>query len=387
MPTVSRPDMISTVTDTTNIKYNISSVIDQLSPTDVPLLTRIGRDSLKFPCDQVKHEWLEDELNPRETTLDGAYTAGSGTLTVASGAGKYFMVDDILMIGNNILRIINGPPDSDTFIVTGGLGSTTDANASNGATVKRIGHAAQEGGVARMDSPKTDLVRPYNYTQILKKWTVVTGTMEVIKRYGYASERAYQEAKKMKELAIDLELLLLYGARSYAAGPPRKSTMGGLAHYILYPGISGNWDTVYDANGAEITETMLNDRLQAIWEEGGRPDLMLVNGYNKRVITKWATPRIRTDRNERMAGASVGYYESDFGTLEIVLDRWLTAGHVPLLDSSQIGIGPLQGRSFSSRKLPQLGDYVQTEILGEYTMEVHKGAQAHGWIYNTATSG
>ena len=56
-PTVKR-EMISTVTDTINIKLDISDVIDFLSPWDTPLLDMIGKDSLQQDCTQVKHEWL-----------------------------------------------------------------------------------------------------------------------------------------------------------------------------------------------------------------------------------------------------------------------------------------------------------------------------------------
>lgn len=386
MPTVQRPQAISTVTDVTNIRINISDVIDLLSPSDTPMLTLIGRNSLRFPCDQIKHEWLEDELKPRVTTLDGAYTAGSGTLTVASGAGKYYTVDDLLLIGDNVLQVLSGPPSSDTFVVVGGMGGSTDASAADGATVTKIASALAEGSVSRYDATKVALAKPYNYTQIMRDQCVITGTMDVIKRYGYVSERAYQEEKILRQLAIDLEHELLYGVRSYDAGPPRRSTMGGLFEYILLAGKTNSWSTIQNAASAQLTEDMLNDTLQAIWEEGGQPDAIFVNGFNKRVITTWATPRIRTDRDERMAGASIGTYESEFGTLGIYLNRWLRASDVPILTTADIGIGPLNGRDFSSRELPSLGDYVQTEVLGEYTMEVHRASMAHGWIYNTATS-
>lgn len=385
-PTVSREQWISTVTDVTNIKLNISEVIDFLSPTEVPLLTLIGKDSLHFPCDQVKHEWLEDELAPRATTLAVAYTAGTGTMTVPTAAARYFAVKDLIMIGDNVLQILAGPPDSATFTVIGGVGGSTDAAGASGASVTRIASALQEGAVSRVDSSKVHLVKPYNYTQILRDQTIISGTMNVIKRYGYVSERAYQEEKVLKKLAIDMEYSLLFGVRSYDAGPPRVSTMGGLFEYVFLAGVSGGWDTVVDNGGAEINETSLNNVLQQIWEQGGLPDTILVNGFNQRVITRWATPRIRTERNERMAGAHIGTYESDFGTLDIVLNRWLRASDMPVITRADLGIGPLNGRAFSSRIVPSLGDYIQTEVLGEYTMEVHRPAMAHGWLYDTATS-
>lgn len=57
MTTLYRQQAITTVTDVTNIRYNISEVIDLLSPTETPLLSWLGYDSLSFPCTQIKHEW------------------------------------------------------------------------------------------------------------------------------------------------------------------------------------------------------------------------------------------------------------------------------------------------------------------------------------------
>jgi len=68
--------VISTVTDDTNIIRDVSDVIDFLSPWDTPFLDMVGKDSLRDECEQVKHEWLEDELEGRSGTLLSAYVAG-----------------------------------------------------------------------------------------------------------------------------------------------------------------------------------------------------------------------------------------------------------------------------------------------------------------------
>ena len=382
MPTITR-GMITTVTDETNIKLDISEAIDFLSPFDTPFLDMVGRDSLHAPCTQVKHEWLEDELRPRSGTLSAAYTAADGSLELDTDEGKYLLPEDVILVDDIVFRVVSGAPDSDTLVVTVIAG--TDASILNGATWRKVSHAAQEGGSARNDMSKVHIVKPYNYTQILKDWAIVTGTMEVIDRYGYASERAYQEEKILKQQAIDLEFSLIYGARSYEAGPPRKSTMGGLFKYVFLDGITNSWDTLQDLNGAALTETYLNNTLEEMWKLGANPDFILLNGVNKRRVTSWASPRIRTAQSERTAGASIGTYESDFGVLDIVLDRHLRGTDVIIGTRGQMGIGPLTGRQFTSKMLPTTADAVWYEILGEYTMEVHRPGIDFGWIYNTST--
>jgi hypothetical protein len=381
-PTVTR-GIISTVTDTTNIKRDIDEAIDFLSPFDVPVHDMVGRNSLRSPCTQIQHEWMEDELEPRSGTLLAAYTAGSGQMTLNTDEGKYLIPDDLILLGNVVFRVTGGAPDSDTILVA--VVGGTDTNFAVSSEWRKIAHSAQEGGLARDEGTKTHIVMPYNYTQILKDWCVVTGTMEVIDRYGYANERAYQEAKVLKRLAIDLEFNILYGVRSYDEGPPRKSTMGGMMHYILLPGITEGWPTVSNLAGGDLTEDVLNGVLQEMWAKGGNPDFILVNGTNKRRITAWATPRIRTDRTERTAGAAVGMFESDFGVLDIVLDRHLRPSDVIIGTRGQVGLGPLNGRAFSSKMLPSTMDGTWYEILGEYTMEVHKPEIDFGWLYNTST--
>ena len=383
---------IDTVTDETNIIKDISEAIDFLSPFDVPFLDMVGRDSLSNPATQVKHEWLEDQLAARSGTLNAAYVAGSGELELSTDEGKALIPDDIIRVEDTddaaitiVFRVAGGAPDSDTLVVSR-IGGSADEAMGNGSYWEKVSHAAQEGGEARADMIKTELGNPHNFTQIIKDWAYVSGTMRVIRRYGYVSERAYQEEKILRRLAIDLEKAVLYGVRSYTKGPPRKSTMGGLAHYVLYPGITNSWSTVLNAGGAALSENTLNNVLQEIYNNGGNPDFIVVNGTNKRYMTSWGIPRIRTDREIRTAGASIGVYESDFAVLDILLDRWIRPGDVVIGSRGAMGLGPLEGRSFSSRLLPVTGDYDRFEVLGEYTMEVHRSQIDWGWIYNTATT-
>lgn len=379
-PTVKR-EILQTTTDTTNIRIDISEMIDFLSPFETPFLNMVGRDSLRDPCTQVKHEWMSDQDNPRAGTLASAYTAGSHVLTLTSGQAKYLFVDDLILVDNIVFQVVTLPTTGDVIVVR--LIAGTDAAIASGAEWRLLSHAAPEAGSARAEQKKTVIARTYNYTQILKDYAIISGTMDVIKRYGYVSERAYQEQKILRKQAMDLEQSLLYGVMSYEEGPPRRSTMGGLFHYVFLDGITNSWDTIVNASGAAFDEKMLNDELQTMWELGAMPNFIMVNGTNKRRISSWGKPFIRTERGERTFGASIGVYESDFGMLDIVLNRNLRPSDIVIGDASQIGIGPLEGRQFTSRELPATIDGRWFEVLGEMTMEVHRPNVDFGWIYNT----
>jgi len=74
--------------------------------------------------------------NAAATTLASNYTAGSGTLAVASATGYPTTGNFRIIVGTNILLVtaVSGT----TFTVTGGQEGTTDANASSGAAVTPI---------------------------------------------------------------------------------------------------------------------------------------------------------------------------------------------------------------------------------------------------------
>jgi len=375
--------MIGTYTDTlSNVKLDVSEAIDQLSPRDTPLLDIVGKSSLRTPCTQITHTWLEDEDLPRTLTLATAYTAGDGFLDVTSGHENRCRPDDILVIGRNVFRILSGPPTNTTYIVEAGLGSSTDANAAAGATATRLAHAAVEGATARTDVVKIVVGSRYNHPQILKDWTLVTGTMEQTDRYGYASERSYAEGKVLAQLMIDFEKSLLYGARSLnTGGSQRWSSMGGLAEFVLYPGITNSWVTVIDGSGG-LTETQFNDVMQEVYDIGGMVDTVLCTSAHKRTINGWASPRIRTVRDERTGGDFIDYYESDTGTVQLVKNRWLTSTDMIFFQKGQLGLGPYTGRQMSSRPLSTTADGTWYELFGEYTIEVHRPTRDFAWLYD-----
>ena len=376
--------MIGTYTEiSVNVKLDISDAIDQLSPRDTPLLNIVGKSSLKSPCTQITHTWLEDQDKPRTFTLATAYTVGDGVLDVTAGHENRCLPDDIVVIGRNVFRIMSGPPASGMYVVEAGLGSSTDADAAAGATATRLAHAAMEGATARTDVVKIVIGSRYNHPQILKDWTLVTGTMEVTDRYGYANERSYAEEKLLAQLMIDFEHTLLYGARSLnTGGAQRWSTMGGLAEFVMYPGITNDWATVIDADGLALNETGFNDVMQEVYDIGGMVDTVLCTSAHKRVINGWASPRIRTVRDERTGGDFIDYYESDTGTVQLVKDRWLRNTDMVFFQKGQLGLGPYTGRQMSSRPLSTTADGVWYEVFGEYTIEVHRPTRDFAWVYD-----
>lgn len=401
----------------TGIKTDISDAIDEIDVTDTPLLSILGwaneagaaggADTLRFPCIQPKHQWLNDALVPASGAVNGVLDTSSATIgvtrhiTVASDTGEYYDIDDVLMINEGVY-IVTDARTSHTadLLAVKVLKAAAGAMAAATTPIYNLGKASTEAVLAsNFTFGSTSLGTDFNACQIFTDVVAMSGTAEATEMYGMPDPFQYQLDKKWKELIVRLEQAAHYGFRNHitttatfpltiGSDTSLNRRFGGLYDFVRYHG-STSLNLVNGASGA-LTEKMLNDLLQLLWAQGGHPDTILVGPWQKRVISQWITPNVRVQRTDRVAGVIVGQYESEFGTIDIVLDRYVHPADLICIQKEFLGIGPLRGngqsRAFTYEVLPKLGDLQSGEILGEYTMEVRNATKAHGWIYSLATS-
>jgi hypothetical protein len=186
-----------------------------------------------------------------------------------------------------------------------------------------------------------------------------------------------------------MEGAFIYGQRHATLNSDRY-TAGGLAYFVRDNATNATNGLYLTAAGAALTESMFNTLLENVWKQGGKPDTCFVNSTQKRYMNSWLTPYVRTERDNRVAGILTSQYESDFGTINIVLDRNVRQSDLIICSKDKLGIGPLKGngkdRSFFLETLPKTGDHERAQIIGEYTFEVRNNTQAHGWYAFLATS-
>lgn len=378
-------------------KLNVSEFIDAIDPREIPLLAMLGwnidgqvssgADSLAFPCFNTTHTWQNDQLIPSEGTLGSAYTSGGGTLTFTTGQGAYVKAGDYLKV-NDVVYVVTAV-STDSVDVTV-LDGSSDANAASGDAWYNLGTLRLDGAAWSGVYQSTDLSSTSNYTQIFHEEVAVSGTSESVEKFGITNEFDREFAKKFQEMLIRLEKAAIYSRKNSL--PADNSTLanvrrfGGLADFIRY----GSGTQVTDAAGAVLTEKMLVDVLENIWTAGGKPNMIMVGARQHRRISSWAAPYVRTQRTEDTVGVIVNQYMSDFGTLDIVLNRHVNPDDLIILSTEFIGIGPLSGngnsRAFFVQDIPVDGDRRKAAITGEYTMEVRNATQAHGWIHSLSTS-
>ena len=94
-------------------------------------------------------------------------------------------------------------------------------------------------------------------------------------------------------------------------------------------------------------------------------------------FTGRATPT--EDTKSKKIVASVSVYESDFGSLKIVPNRFMRSRDVLVLQSDMWAIAYLNGRKMVSTDLAKTGDSERAQILSEYAL-VSRNEKASGGV-------
>jgi len=230
--------------------------------------------------------------------------------------------------------------------------------------------------------------RSHNWTQITSYTFGISGTQLATSQYGLEDEYAYQLEKAMKIVKIMQEQILL-NSTSSTGGMGSTCATGARQMTGLVDCLTTNV-TTGSAGSCALTESTFNAHLQTIFEGGnGRPDIAFCGGFNKRRISSFATSNTRMldMTNATKLRNLVTVYESDFGTLEIVLDRWIGGGNdkgvIPTLQMDRFKIAYL--RKPFVNPLAVTGDSKEAQILTEYTFQYLNEASS-GKLSALATS-
>lgn len=256
-----------------------------------------------------------------------------------------------------------------------------------------------EGHVAEPKKSKAR-VRIGNYTQILEKTASVTGTQEKVDKAGVKSEMAYQVARRMKEIKMDLELILVgqftagsgLTALPQIAAPgsesdPRKMAsfatfMNSESYFGASAGVTaptGDGKTLPVPGAARpFSEDILTKALEQMWINGSTENLNALMGSKIRgQFSKFKESNTRYQGDSNTLNVSIDVYDGDFHTVTATPDRYSDKNSVFLIDPANVGIADL--RPIFSKDLAVTGDGMAKQIIWETTLKVNNPL-AHGVI-------
>ncbi len=356
----------------------ISDVISMIDPRDTPLLAKLGLDSArqKFMVNQngYKIELLEDELDPLETTANNGGEIGAADTSFVVTDASIFQDGHVILIDSEYMVVKSVNTTTDTVTIYSRSYGGTNATHDTAAVIQIVGMARLEGDDADYGG-LTDISAPYNYTSIFQKAIQVSGTLQAISQHGIDDEFMYQANKAVPHLLRLVERAAFHGVRAVGTASSPRS-MGGLGTFIT--------DNVVAAGGA-IAKAHVDSLMEEIIMDGGYPDLLVMNprvaNDLRSLLDSSSFVRVSQDEN-KLGVDAIERVMTQYGELELVMDRWCPTDTAFVLQSDKAGFYAL--RNFEGYALARSGDSVKGEVVGEFSLLVAND-KAHGKITGITT--
>ena len=364
---------VTTYDLTVGEKIDIDELIYLISPVDSPMINGIASDGKQIlassGCTETTFKWMDEEiLLPRAAA--SAVNSSSGTsmtaITVTAADSYKFQVGDLVSVmdeggaqHNAVLRITAINNSTGVLTVAGWMGHVNQTAIAVGDIVTCLGTALAEGsdpGTAR----SKDRVMRSNYTQIFGPTPVeMSRTEQQISRYGVPDEFAKQLFNRSIENVITREQAYLYGQPKNDTSTKMRST-GGLAYWL-----SSNVST-----STSLTAANIDTQLQACYNAGGVPDLLIANpvslsDLNDTANTSTVRHVIDDPRRGRVPTMSIF---SEFGQVDVVRNRWVNAETAFLVKKENISRRVMQPLVVEA--LAKTGDSDKVQIVCEEGLQV-----------------
>jgi hypothetical protein len=309
-----------------SIRQDLSNIIYDISPTDTPFMSNIGRDT----CENTYFEWQTDILTGADT--------GNAVIEGADAGNAEF---------NPTVRVANYTQISRKVISV----SNTDNKVNNAGMTSQMSY------------------------QKAKSAKELKRDMEAILTSNQAGVAGNSTSTARKTAGLPTWLI----TNSQANGATVSSMSGASGNG--YP--STAWTGLSTSTDVAFTETMLKTAIQQVWEQGGDPKVLMVNAYNKTVASAFAglaQQRMNYNSVQPMKIiATADIYLGDFGEVSIVPSRFSPGNFAFVIDPEYASVSYL--RPFQTFDLAVTGDSTKAEMVVEYGLRV-KSEKAHAVIAN-----
>jgi len=309
-----------------SIRQDLSNIIYDISPTDTPFMSNIGRDT----CENTYFEWQTDVLTGADTSnavIEGA-DAGNAEFNPTVRVANY------TQIRRQVISVSN-----------------TDNKVNNAGMTSQMSY------------------------QKAKSAKELKRDMEAILTSNQAGVAGNSTSTARKTAGLPTWLI----TNSQANGATVSSMSGASGNG--YP--STAWTGLSTSTDVAFTETMLKTAIQQVWEQGGDPKVLMVNAYNKTVASAFAglaQQRMNYNSVQPMKIiATADIYLGDFGEVSIVPSRFSPGNCAFVIDPEYASVSYL--RPFQTFDLAVTGDSTKAEMVVEYGLRV-KSEKAHAVIAN-----
>ncbi len=282
--------------------------------------------------------------------------------------------------------------------------------------------AGRQEGEAFSADTTTSPSRLFNVSQIFGAHVIVSETQMAHTPYGFSDSFMYEVMRQTKGVMRNIENRLFAASGGSATGVGPVTATGAatarvfkcLQDFISATAVTVSQNTFHVGDpllggSSSASATTLNDRvvsslLQRIYTGGGNPNFMFVSPVGKRQTSAFtgniggATAAVNNpvainmNATDQQIVRSVNSLLTDFGLINVVLDRWVpqatisaaginggkAGGDAFLLELPKVQIAYYRPIRF--KRLAEDGDRVRGMVVGELTLKV-LAARAHGRLF------
>lgn len=298
------------------IKEDLSDIIYDISPTDTPFVSAVGKGS----CKSTYKEWQTDELAAATTNrVKEGLDAGDAAIEDTTRVGNYTQISD------KVIKVSGTQEAVDTAGYSSALAYET----------------MKKGLELRNDIEK----------MLISDRTVQSAGVGV---GGTAAAR----------VAGGVQTWIGSGANGNAKVGSGATAIGG-------DGLTANAN---DGTDYAFTEAVLEELVDNAYLAGGAPNVLMVSPAKKRIVNGFTgranavsnLSQMNTDTSATKISNAVDLYDSDYGSFAIVPNRHQNDSEVFLLQTDMWSVDYL--RDFQTVDLATTGDSTKKQILVEYTL-------------------
>ena len=339
------------------------------------------------PVDDRTFYWHDYISQPVSAQINngGGYPSGTSTFTVDTEVGEFQAGDTITFKDSNYETLI-----VNTW-VSGTLTTTTNSTAAHAddVVILRISTPRAE-STSKSAEDIDEGTKRTNYTEIFRRDITISGSALEGKDEDFIGSRVDRGvSQKFMEIYEDLARVLIYGSPVAPSGSVKGRTAG-LLYWLNQAGA-----LKYDKSGATLTADHINAAIEAVFNKGGDPNVIVCDSASARKISAMNTSTtnqvvyINAQDADLARGANqASKWSGDLtgtGLKAVLVEPNMPSSVMMLLTSEDLKLCPKGSRSFKDWDSTDADlDGVSRSILGEYGTKIFNPYTAHALVYNYA---
>lgn len=320
-----------------------------------------------IPVGSSSFKVTNENFRPMFVLLDAAIASTSATSVVVEDASA-FDVDDVVKIDSEYLLVTAINTATKTLTVVRGHATTTAATHADEAPVwlitnTRTGAAVDIQPISRKPTAFTQ------YVQVCQHAYGVGGGMASKTNFSaFATPITRDKLIALQATLDDFEKAMIQGRinpLSSNAGPGARPMMAGLESMIV-----SNRLHQPTSFAAYKPEDLIRDTVQACFNGGGEPDVLLVSTDWLYAFALWGMDLVMTPAGETQLGVKISRLSAPFlgDDIEVIAHPLMAKGSAVMLQSDETAVR--LARDVYDKPRGSRGDAVEGDVIIEGAIEL-----------------